>query len=69
MGGLGITRRLHHRLDGIAEDLNAYGTLEFLEIQLLDTLHRIADETVGGDELRINHIGAKHLADIAERRI
>ena len=31
--------------------------------------HRIADEAVGADELRVDHVGAKQLADIAERRV
>ena len=69
VGRLGITRRLHHRIDGVAEDLNAHGTFHLLKIEFLDAFHRVADKAVGGDEFRVHHVGAKEFADITERRV
>ena len=53
----------------IAEDLYAKRPFELVEIKLLDAFHAVADQAVGGDELGINQISPKQLANMAERRV
>ena len=67
VGSLSITRRFHHRFYGITEDLNTHWSFKLFEIKLFYAFHRVTDETISGDELRIDHVGTKQLADITER--
>ena len=62
-------RGLHHRAYLFSIDLDRYGSLLVGYVQLLLRLADIADQCVGRDELRIDHIGTKTFAHQAESNV
>ena len=63
------TRRLHHGLGDVAVDLYGYRGLLFVGVHLGYCLLRIANQSVGRDELGIHHIRPLLTAEQAERDV
>ena len=68
-GRFGHARRLDHRFDQMAVELDAHRTLRVVDFEFFERLGRIAYQPVGRDEFRVNHVGAEPLAHVAERRV
>ena len=64
-----VLRRRYHWFHGVAENLHPERPFEFIEVQLFDTLHAVADQAVRRDELGIYQIGPEQLAHMAEGRV
>ena len=68
-GRFGHACRLDHRFDQMAVELDAYRTLRVVDFEFFERLGRVAYQPVGGDEFRVDHVGAETLAHVAERRV
>ena len=68
-GRFGHAGRLHHRFYQMAVDLDAHRAFRFVDLQFLERLGRIADQSVRRDEFRVHHVGSEVLAHVAERGV
>ena len=60
---------IHHGLGDVPVDLDAHGGLLLEGVHLGNGLGGIADESVGGNEFGIDHVGALLAAEHPERHV
>ena len=68
-GMVGHLGRLHHRVGVAAVDLYADRSLVIVGQQLGVSFLRVADKTLGGNELRVHHVGTLLPAYSPEGRV
>ena len=66
---VGHPGRVHHGFGQVAVDLDAHGRLFVGSHHLCDGLPGVADESVRGDELRVDHRSAGFMAQDTEGRV